>query len=83
VTIGKGTPEASVKLLAFCRKHGITIGTYLTAAFAFINSKIMVKSFFYQLDSFILFRKSTAKNCDLAWIIIFEIGSHASLEILQ
>jgi len=41
VTIGKGTPEASEKLLAFCRKHGITIGTYLTAAFAFINSKIM------------------------------------------
>ena len=45
VTLGKGTPEASKKLLAFCRRNGITIGTYLMAAFSFINSKITVSYF--------------------------------------
>lgn len=40
ITLGVGTPEGSDKILKFCRKNGITIGTYLTAAFAFINSKI-------------------------------------------
>ncbi|CBY22754.1 unnamed protein product [Oikopleura dioica] len=40
VTLGVGTPEGSDRILKFCRRNGITIGTYLTAAFSFINSKI-------------------------------------------
>ncbi|CAG5111660.1 Oidioi.mRNA.OKI2018_I69.chr2.g5941.t1.cds [Oikopleura dioica] len=33
VTIRKGTPDGLQKLLHFCRNNGITVGTYLMAAF--------------------------------------------------
>ena len=40
VTCGSGSATAPKKLLDFCREHGITIGTYLIASIAFINSKM-------------------------------------------
>ena len=40
VTCGSGSETGPKKLLEFCREHGITIGTYLIASIAFINSKM-------------------------------------------
>ena len=45
VTIGAGTPDGAKKLLHFCRKNKITIGTYLMASFNFINSRVTVWNF--------------------------------------
>lgn len=60
ITLGVGTPEGSDKILKFCRKNGITIGTYLTAAFSFINSKITVV--FMKRKKFIFFKNEHSKD---------------------
>jgi len=64
VTLGVGTPEGSDRILKFCRRNGITIGTYLTAAFSFINSKITV--ILSSERKIIFLRMNTTKISDLA-----------------
>jgi hypothetical protein len=81
ITLGVGTPEGSDKILKFCRKNGITIGTYLTAAFAFINSKITV--ILSNRKKFNFFRMNTAKTSDSAWTTIYETDSQRRWETPQ